>query len=613
MITFGSKLLFLFNSREKLLAIGLFVAMFVGAVLEATGIALIFPVITLVNNPDVALTNPTLRWAYDFSGSRSFDEFSFRVVLTILGVYLFKYVYLAFLYNVQYRFITARQTSLSARLFKAYLHSSYPFHLQHNSAKLLANVNTTVHLIFSGVIVPALSLLIELLVAFSVLSVLLVISPLPTLGTIVILGGAGVIFYFFIKRRSSIYGRMQEERYVQMTKWVNQGLGGIKEVKILGREDFFLNEYTENSRYFGRASRFIRTTGDLSRLFVEALVLCSVLLVMAAMLWLQKDLQQIVPMLGLFALAAIRLMPSANRILYSLATIRYHSAFVDEVYQDLKELDDEADKLSFDENSEDSDRTLLFKKGITLENLSFRYAETGKEILKNIYLSISKGQTVAFVGSSGAGKTTIVDIIMGLLAPTEGRVLLDNIDINVNLKAWQRKIGYIPQPVYLSDDTIKRNVAFGISDDNIDEKQVWNSLRAAQLEEFISNLPNKLETDIGENGVLLSGGQRQRVGIARALYHNPEVLILDEATAALDNKTESEVTSAIESLSGTKTIIAIAHRLTTVKNFDRIFLMKNGEIIDSGTFDYLLNHNADFQIMANHNSFSTDTAAALQN
>jgi len=581
--------------------------MLLGAVLEATGIALIFPLIALISNPTAIENNGVLNWLYIRSGTRSTDDFLIWMVGLLLVFYVFKYIYLSLLYYSQYWFIFKLQIELSMRLLSAYLHSPYPFHLRRNSAELLRNINADILLIFSGVLVPGFSALIEVLVVCMILLVLLISAPLPTLAATTILGGTSLAFYAFVRKRAARLGKIQQDNLAQMIKWVNQGLGGVKEIKILGREDFFLQAYNKHNIGYGRSMLYLRTFSDLPRLLIEGLVMGSVLLVVGFMLLLKQDMQTLIPTLGLFAMAAVRLMPSMNRILSGLTSARYYSASVNNIYHDLKELEN----VPSSPNERVVSEVFSFNQSIKLENISFRYHGAEKDSLKDVSLTILKGQSIAFVGPSGAGKTTIVDALLGLLEPGSGRVLVDGVNINTNLAGWQQKIGYIPQPIYLSDDTIKRNVAFGVEDDKIDDEQVWTALRAAQLEDFIVSLPDKLDTLVGEHGVRISGGQRQRIGIARALYHNPEILVLDEATAALDNETESEVTKAIEALSGTKTIIAIAHRLTTVRNFDCLFFMKDGKIVDAANFENLLQNNIDFQKMAKPVSFSDSRAGII--
>lgn len=590
------KILFFLSPRDKTLALGVLGLMLIGAVLEATGIALIFPVLALISNPKAIETSVFLKGVYQYFDFQTPNELLVWMVGILLVFYAIKYVYLAGLYYLQYLYIFNLQVKLSNRLLETYVRSPYPFHLRRNSAELLRNVNSDVLWIFSGVLVPAFVGLIEVFVVSIILLVLLYAAPLVTIATIIVLGLTSFSFYYVIRMRAASLGEIQQSTNAEMIKWVNQSLGGAKEIKILGREDYFLEKYNKNNIGYGRSMRYLRTLGDLPRLIFEALLMTSVLLVVGFMLVFGQNLETMIPILGLFAMAAVRLMPSMNRILSGLTSVRYYTASVDRVYQDLKEFADDSAEA---ELTVQRDKEISFDKEIELENVSFRYEGAEKLSLTNINLKIPKGSSVAFVGSSGAGKTTIIDVILGLLKPTGGSVKVDGVNINDNSENWQRKIGYIPQPIYLSDDTIRRNVAFGLDDDKIDESQLLEVLEAAQLSEFIENLPAGLDTNVGENGVTISAGQRQRIGIARALYHNPEILVLDEATAALDNKTELEITKAIDALSHSKTILSIAHRLSTVKNFDCLYFMKNGEIVDAANYEDLLLKNTDFQQMVN--------------
>ncbi len=590
------KILFFLSPRDKTLALGVLGLMLIGAILEATGIALIFPVLALISNPKAIETSVFLKGVYQYFDFQTPNELLVWMVGILLVFYAIKYVYLAGLYYLQYLYIFNLQVKLSNRLLEIYVRSPYPFHLRRNSAELLRNVNSDVLWIFSGVLVPAFVGLIEVFVVSIILLVLLYAAPSVTIATIIVLGLTSFGFYYVIRMRAASLGEIQQSTNAEMIKWVNQSLGGAKEIKILGREDYFLEKYNKNNIGYGRSMRYLRTLGDLPRLIFEALLMTSVLLVVGFMLVFGQNLETMIPILGLFAMAAVRLMPSMNRILSGLTSVRYYTASVDRVYQDLKEFADDSAEA---ELTVQRDKEISFDKEIELENVSFRYEGAEKLSLINISLKIPKGSSVAFVGSSGAGKTTIIDVILGLLKPTGGSVKVDGVNINDNSENWQRKIGYIPQPIYLSDDTIRRNVAFGLDDDKIDESQLLEVLEAAQLSEFIENLPAGLDTNVGENGVTISAGQRQRIGIARALYHNPEILVLDEATAALDNKTELEITKAIDALSHSKTILSIAHRLSTVKNFDCLYFMKNGEIVDAANYEDLLLKNTDFQQMVN--------------
>lgn len=571
--------------------------MLFGAVLEALGIALIAPLIDIITNPERITTSEFLAWFYNFTGATSNNEFLLWIVGTLLAIYIFKYIYLATLFFIQYKFIFNLQISLSSRLLNAYINSPYSFHLKKNSAELLRTVNSDVLWIFSGVFVPMSNLIIEIFVVSVILLVLLFFAPIPTIVTVVVLGGTSLTFYYLIRQRSTAFGRAQQQHNADLIKWVNQSLGGIKEIKVLGRENFFTDAYTKSNTGYSQSMRYVRTLNEMPRLIIEGLVMTGILLVIATMLYLQKNVQTLIPILGLFVMAAVRLMPSMNRILMAVGLIRYNTASIEKVYNDLTELESVTPENKANEITEKAEN-FVFQDSIDLKNVSFSYEGAKENALTDVSLKILRGSSVAFVGSSGAGKTTIVDVMLGLLNPQNGSISVDGKNIRENLSAWQKSVGYIPQPIYLSDDSIKRNIAFGIENELIDEDQVWKSLKAAQLEEFVKELPDKLETNVGEHGVSLSGGQRQRIGIARSLYHNPQVLILDEATAALDNKTEKEITKAIAALSGEKTIIAIAHRLTTVEDFDCLFFMKNGKVVDSAKYTDLLERNEEFQKMA---------------
>jgi ATP-binding cassette, subfamily B, bacterial PglK len=335
---------------------------------------------------------------------------------------------------------------------------------------------------------------------------------------------------------------------------------------------------------------------QLPGLLIEAASIASVLLVVMFSLWQGKEINTILPMLALFAIAALRLMPSAKRILSALTNVRFFQHTIDVLHEDLAILNQKITSHQSIKPIENSAEAIQFHQKIELSHLHYTYPEAEKPSVIDISLAIKKGQSVAFVGTSGAGKTTVIDLILGLLTPDRGKILVDDRDISTNLPSWQRQIGYIPQNIFLSDDSIVRNIAFGVAE--IDEAQVWEALKAAQLAELVQTLPQKLDTLVGENGIRLSGGQRQRIGIARALYHQPQILIMDEATAALDNNTEREFMQALSWMSANKTLITIAHRLSTVKNCDYLYFFQDGQITAEGSYEQLLAKSLDFRLMA---------------
>lgn len=590
------KLLYIFDRRDKLQALALFFIMLFGACFEALGIGLIMPFIALINNPEVVKKQSIFKWIYDTFGMDSYQEILIWSAGVLILIYVIKNFYLAFLYYVQYTFVFKKQVSLSRRLFDSYLSAPYTFHLNRNSAELLRNVNSEVLWIFHHVVIPVFIITIELMVIMVVLTMLLLVEPVSALVTIVVLGGVGSLFYNLTRKKIGNLGKIQQYYLEQMIKWVNQGLGAVKEANVLCRESFFVNTYTECSIKYSNATRFIKITSEIPRLFVEVIAVVGILLITIIYLTQGKNLQLILPTFGLFAMAAIRLMPSMNRILYSVTMLRGHIPSLNVVHRDLTLLTNKV--YSPAKKEQQGGKNITFNQNIELRNVYYQYPEANKPVLKGISLSIQKGQSVAFVGHSGVGKTTVVDIILGLLKPAKGEVLVDGVNIHEALTSWQKKIGYIPQYIYLTDDTICNNIAFGIPEGIIDKKQVWSAIKAAQLEDLVNGLPDKLNTFVGEHGVRLSGGQRQRIGIARALYHNPEVLVMDEATSSLDNETENEITKAIERFSKEKTVIIIAHRLTTVKNCDCLFLMINGQCIDAAPYNELINKSNYFKEMA---------------
>lgn len=602
-----SKLLYFLDRRDRLRALTLLGMMVIGACLEGMGIGLVYAFISLLQTQEKIHQNRLLQGVYNTFGFDSTRDFLMWCGGGLVLLYLIKNIFLGFLYQTQYRFLFNRQVALSRRIFQAYLHSPYTFHLQRNSAELLRNVNNEVLWIFHHVFIPLCVVVTEALVVAAVMTVLLRQQPVASLVVLGVLGGASAIFFRVVRKKMSAAGASQQHHLGQSIKWVNQGLGGLKEAKVLGRENYFVNFYTRSSQEYAKSNRYLKFASDLPRLGNETIAVSGIMLMVILLLASGQNMQAIFPTLSLFAMASMRLAPSLNRIVSSLNSIRYFTPSVDVIYKDLVWFNEQSQSpatgamlignASATSADQASRGALPFKHEIELRNVEYQYPGSSETSLKDISLSIPQGYSVAFVGASGAGKTTMVDVMLGLLPPTSGEVLVDGYNIHDDIRAWQHKIGYIPQPVYLSDDTIRRNIAFGLPDEQINEEDIQTALKAAQLEELIESLPEKLDTLIGEHGVRLSGGQRQRIGIARALYHDPEILVMDEATSALDNETETEITKAITHFHGQKTIIIIAHRLTTVRNCDCLFFMKNGRIVKTGTYDSLLETSIEFQNM----------------
>jgi len=567
--------------------------MLVGAGLETLGVGLIPTFVALLGNPEIIDRQRILSWLYRLSGATSHQIFLLWVSVALLTIYIIKNAYLALITYWQYHFLSEKQIFLSRRLLRSYLYSSYTFHLQRNSADLVRNVTAEVTQLFVGVMVPMLTFFTEIMVLSCIVILLAIAEPVSSAIAALFLGISIFWLNATIRKQMSGKGLIRQEAGGRMIQWVNQGLGGVKETKVLGREAYFLEAFTKSTQAFSKANLFVGLANQLPNLFIDTILIASVLLIVIFSLLQGRVIQSILPMLSLFAIAALRLMPSTKRIVSTITNIRYSRSAVDLIYQDLIDLELTTQSFPLINDSHPQFQNLIELKGI-----HYQYPNASKASLSGISLSIKKGEAIALIGASGSGKTTLVDVILGLLTPSQGEVLVDGKNILADLGSWQRQIGYIPQSIYLSDDTIRHNIAFGLDPSAIDDNQVWAAIKSAQLEELVDSLPDRLDTLVGERGIRLSGGQRQRIGIARALYHNPEIIIMDEATAALDNTTEREFMQALEAMSGHKTMITIAHRLSTVKNCDRLYLIKNGTVADVGDYRELVSRNEEFQVMA---------------
>jgi ATP-binding cassette, subfamily B, bacterial PglK len=584
------------SPQDRKISLLLLLMMAVGAGLEVAGISLIVPFIQLLNDPEILSQNAKLARLYQLTGAQTPRQFFMFVGVGLLGFYLLKNLYLIASIHAQNRFLARKRVELLHETLRFYLKSPYTFHLQRNSAELLRNVSSVSKLV-DNVWLPIMTALTELMVSIVLLAFLVVVEPVVTMVAIFFIGGATVVFYRLTRKKIGRWANAQFYHIGQMSKWGYQALTGIKELKVTASEDYFLNAYTGHYRQYSDLARKSNTLSQAPRLFSETLLVWGIVSFVLIYLASSRSVSSIIPTLVLFAMAAVRLMPSTNRLLLSAMQIREGSTYVDLVFKNFREAQDAQEEISSQGRLNGVSHE--FTGRLTLKNITHQYPGTASPALKKISVEIQKGQSVAFVGPSGAGKSTIIDILLGLLPPTQGEVLIDDRSLGENISSWQKKVGYIPQQIFLSDDTIRRNIAFGIVDEEINDEQVWSALKTAQLDDFVKSLPNGLDASVGERGVRLSGGQRQRIGIARALYHNPEVLILDEATSALDNETQSEITRAIENLAGKKTLIIISHRLSMVSKCDKIYFLRNGSLVGSGTHKELLEGNKDFSQFAN--------------
>ncbi|WP_230500665.1 ABC transporter ATP-binding protein [Sutcliffiella rhizosphaerae] len=555
--------------------------MVIAAVLETIGIGMIVPLVGIVTNPSVIKEHYLLIYIYELFNFSSTSAFMVFSVLALLSIFILKNMYLLLFNYIQYKVILNQQVKLQGQLFKKYLTRPYIFHLNRNTSTLLRNVNEEVARVCQGIVLSAFQLLSEILIILFIFILLIVTSPIATITASFLLGGSVFIFFRVFRNKISSLGKELQSVNGTLIKWVNQGLGANKEIKVLGKENFFINSYTNQSLIKIRNSRYIKILEVVPRLFIETLLVSVVLITMLIIIFQGTNTTQLVSTMALFAMAAFRIMPSINRVVALITNIKYSKPALDVVYEDLflnKDSITESGSNGTLSSFKLSQRT--FNQSIELENVFFKYPNQKNYSIKNVSLTIPTGKSVAIIGESGSGKTTIVDIMLGLLLPEKGKVIVDGVDLHNQISLWQKKIGYIPQTIFLSDDSIRNNIAFGVDTININDDQVWKALEQAQLKDFVLSLPEKLDTSVGERGVRLSGGQRQRIGIARALYHNPEILFMDEATSALDNETEMEVMKAIDNLKGQKTLIIIAHRLSTISNCDIVFKLKQAQIVE---------------------------------
>ena len=569
----------LLKSSERRALVGIIFLILVGLILETLSLGIVMPVVAILTQDDY---QTKYRWLTDNLGSPSREDLIVIVMLLMVGIYIVRSLFLLWSSWVQKGFSAALSGRLSQRLFTIYLRQPYLFHLQHNSATLMRN-SRNANVVVTGGIDPTLVLLTDGLVAIALFTLLIIVEPVGTIITLVAFGVGAWLFQLLTRRRIERWGDQRNLHDGMILQHLQQGLGGAKDVKILGRESEFLDQHEKHLKESLRINRVYSVLQTMPRMYMEILTIAGLAALVISMVLQKQSFTEIIPTLGLFAAAAFRVMPSINRLLGALQTLLYSRAIIASVYADFKlDAPDETKLVT----------GIPFSEQLELRSVTFQYPTASTPSLQQVSLVVRRGEAVGFVGPSGAGKSTLVDVILGLFAPTAGLVLVDGQDIQKNLRNWQNQIGYVPQSIYLTDDTLRRNVAFGLGDENIDENSVRNAIRLAQLEEFVFSLPENLDTVVGERGVRLSGGQRQRIGIARALYHNPSILVLDEATSSLDTPTEHGVMQAVQALQGSKTVIIVAHRLSTVEYCDRLYRIESSRLIEEGTFDEVVKRSA---------------------
>ena len=587
-----NKVLSLLTSRERRQAFLLMLMLLVMALLDTIGVASILPFISVLTNPELIETNSILNTMFKLSiifGVENNKQFLFALGIIVFILLVTSILFKAFTSYVQLSFVQMREYSIGKRLVAAYLHQPYSWFLNKHSAELGKNILSEAGMVVGGFIKPLIDVIARVMVALMLIMLLILVDPKLAIIIGFTLGGAYVAIFYLMR---SFLNKIGKRRLIHNNirfKSVNEAFSAAKEVKVGGLEQIYIKLFSNSAKIYARASAASVVVGQLPRFFLEAIAFGGVLLIILYMMGQSDNFNNALPIISLYVFAGYRLMPALQQIYASFVTVTYSAPTIDKLISDIQNLNPL--------QSNQDEGVLLFNNEITLKNINYNYPNASRTALKDISFIIPAKSTVGIVGATGSGKTTTVDIILGLLEGQKGTLEVDGkIITKQNTRSWQKSIGYVPQQIFLSDDTVEANIAFGVEPENISREGIEKASKIANLHEFIINeLPNKYKTTIGERGVRLSGGQRQRIGIARALYHNPQVLILDEATSALDNQTEKAVMDAVNNLNKDITTIIIAHRLSTVKKCDQIFLLKKGQLESQGTFEELIKINESFR------------------
>jgi len=596
MIRSASKVFALFSEKERRQTYWLFAGIMIMGLMQIAGIASITPFMAVVSSPEVIHTNKYLHQIYNTLSFSNENQFLFFLGMVVLSVLAIGNAFSAFVTWLLLRFTFMQGHSISKRLLGKYLSQPYIFFLNRNSAELNKNLFLEVNRVVGGVLIPGMQILTKAVVALSILGLLLVVDPFLAMTVALVLGGAYIIIFRLVRKKLVKIGKEATESGKERFKIASEALGGVKDLKLMSREAVFLKRYSDQSYLFASYEATNGIISQLPRYALETIAFGGILLMVLYLIGVKQSAEQALPLVSMYAFAAYRLMPSLQQIFGGMTRVRYNLAALDVLHSDLVQNETSSNQLLNGKTI----TPLSFKDKMQLCNIVFCYPNASTPAIDNLNLEIKPNTTIGFVGTTGSGKTTTVDIILGLLSPDSGKILIDGVEITQdNVRNWQKNLGYVPQSIYLTDDSITSNIAFGISDDKVDHDAVRQAAQIARLHDFITDdLPNGYETIVGERGVRLSGGQRQRIGIARALYHNPNVLIFDEATSALDGITENAIMDAIHHLSHKKTIIMIAHRLTTVKECDAIYMLEKGKVVASGTYAQLIKSSVNFRKMA---------------
>lgn len=570
------KLNYILDKRQKINIVVLAVMIFIGGILETLSISAMLPVVWVIIDAESVQQNKYCQWAMNFLHLQDMHEFIITLLALLMIMYLLKNAYLLWLTSEQNRFISGNRNKIISQVLREFLNRPYEFYLDADIPTVFRLTDSDIPNVFS-ILMALISLASETVVFVLICGVLVATDWRLVLFLVIISGIVTIVMFKVLKPRLNKLGTTNQAIQSRIAKWRIQAIYGIKDVKVLHRESFFADNYESNGKIGARLNQKYAVINAMPRLLIESIFMVSILEYLIVCVAAGDDMKQMIPTLTAFGLAAVRLMPCVNRINTYLTDISYFRPCLDYVYENMN-INEISKKTNQTLLPVDETKTMQLKNRIELKNIVYAYPNTDTLIFDHADMTVPCGKSVGIMGPSGAGKSTIVDILLGLLKVHEGQILCDGDNVFDNYPAWLSQIGYIPQSIYLVDEPIRNNIAFGIADDEIDDNRIWQVLEEAQLKEFIQTLPEGLDTAIGDRGVRLSGGQRQRLGIARALYHNPEILVFDEATSALDNETEAAVMEAINSFHGKKTMVIIAHRLNTIEKCDIIYKVEGGKI-----------------------------------
>lgn len=572
---------YILTKKQKRTCIGLFGIVLLGALLETLGVSIIMPFIEAITDPETLAKKWYIAPFVEFMNITDLSVLIVWISVAIIIFYVIKNSYLIYVAYSLARFRAGLQEELSTKMLQAYMKRPYTYFVDNNSSNIIAGIDgyiDGVYLIIENIF----NIMKNLLTVFMIGAFLMFKDAFMAIGILSFVGGISVVVMFFFKNKLKDMGGDQIRARVKVQQYAYQAVNGIKDIKVLQRMDSFLNVYKQAYEEKRRIEIKKATINEVPARIIEAVCIGGIIGTVCIRASMSTDMGGFIATLGVFAVAVFKVYPAFSAVVAGVNSTVFYRYCLDNTYKNLREVEQYENYLkSYKEYNikREEKKDICFEKTLQIKDIYWKYNDKVGNILKGVNITVNKGEAVGIIGESGSGKSTLVDVILGLLQPQQGKVLLDNRDVYTDLKGWSKLIGYVPQAVFLVDGSVRENVAFGLSAEEIDDKKIWVALEQAQLRKFVEALPDKLNTEVGERGVKFSGGQRQRIAIARALYYNPEILVLDEATSALDNETETAVMEAIETLQGKKTLLIVAHRLTTISKCDKVFEIRDGVAI----------------------------------